>query len=46
MTDISITFPGVKALDSVSFRMFPGGLRSLVDGWSRTLSGGARRARL
>jgi 4,4'-diaponeurosporenoate glycosyltransferase len=30
----------------VRFRMFPTGLRSLVDGWSRTLSGGARRARL
>ena len=24
MTDISIAFPGVKALDGVDFRMFPG----------------------
>ncbi|WP_208322175.1 sugar ABC transporter ATP-binding protein [Paramicrobacterium fandaimingii] len=30
MTDISITFPGVKALDSVSFRMFPGEVHSLM----------------
>jgi len=30
MTDISITCPGVKALDSVSFRMFPGEVHSLM----------------
>ena len=30
MTDISITFPGVKALDAVSFRMFPGEVHSLM----------------
>ncbi|MCS5736109.1 sugar ABC transporter ATP-binding protein [Herbiconiux daphne] len=30
MTDITITFPGVKALDSVSFRMFPGEVHSLM----------------
>jgi simple sugar transport system ATP-binding protein len=30
MTDISITFPGVKALDSVSFRMYPGEVHSLM----------------
>ena len=30
MTDISITFPGVKALDSVDFRMFPGEVHSLM----------------
>jgi monosaccharide-transporting ATPase len=30
MKDISITFPGVKALDSVSFRMFPGEVHSLM----------------
>jgi simple sugar transport system ATP-binding protein len=30
MTDISITFPGVKALDQVSFRMFPGEVHSLM----------------
>jgi len=30
MTDISISFPGVKALDSVSFRMFPGEVHSLM----------------
>jgi monosaccharide-transporting ATPase len=30
MRDISITFPGVKALDSVSFRMFPGEVHSLM----------------
>jgi len=30
MTDISISFPGVKALDSVSFRMFPGEVHSLL----------------
>jgi simple sugar transport system ATP-binding protein len=30
MTDISISFPGVKALDSVDFRMFPGEVHSLM----------------
>ena len=30
MTDISISFPGVKALDAVSFRMFPGEVHSLM----------------
>ena len=30
MTNISISFPGVKALDSVSFRMFPGEVHSLM----------------
>ncbi|GAB2453494.1 simple sugar transport system ATP-binding protein [Conyzicola lurida] len=30
MHDISISFPGVKALDSVSFRMFPGEVHSLM----------------
>jgi len=30
MDDISISFPGVKALDSVSFRMFPGEVHSLM----------------
>src|SRR5659263_311660 len=30
MTDISISFPGVKALDAVSFRMFPGEVHSLL----------------
>lgn len=30
MTDISISFPGVKALDKVSFRMFPGEVHSLM----------------
>ncbi|MET4583000.1 monosaccharide-transporting ATPase [Conyzicola nivalis] len=30
MEDISISFPGVKALDSVSFRMFPGEVHSLM----------------
>ncbi|PFG29136.1 sugar ABC transporter ATP-binding protein [Paramicrobacterium agarici] len=30
MSDISISFPGVKALDSVSFRMFPGEVHSLM----------------
>ncbi|MGN6127828.1 MAG: sugar ABC transporter ATP-binding protein [Humibacter sp.] len=30
MTDISISFPGVKALDTVSFRMFPGEVHSLM----------------
>lgn len=30
MTDISISFPGVKALDGVSFRMFPGEVHSLM----------------
>ena len=30
MTDITITFPGVRALDSVTFRMFPGEVHSLM----------------
>ncbi|CAL8978632.1 Fructose import ATP-binding protein FruK [Propionicimonas sp. T2.31MG-18] len=30
MTDISISFPGVKALDGVGFRMFPGEVHSLM----------------
>jgi len=30
MDDISISFPGVKALDAVSFRMFPGEVHSLM----------------
>jgi monosaccharide-transporting ATPase len=30
MRDISISFPGVKALDTVSFRMFPGEVHSLM----------------
>lgn len=30
MTDISVSFPGVKALDGVSFRMFPGEVHSLM----------------
>ncbi|MFE1664581.1 sugar ABC transporter ATP-binding protein [Microbacterium sp. P02] len=30
MTDVSISFPGVKALDGVSFRMFPGEVHSLM----------------
>ncbi len=30
MTDISISFPGVKALDAVDFRMFPGEVHSLM----------------
>ncbi|WP_199286536.1 sugar ABC transporter ATP-binding protein [Homoserinimonas hongtaonis] len=30
MTDISISFPGVKALDSVNFRMYPGEVHSLM----------------
>jgi monosaccharide-transporting ATPase len=30
MIDISISFPGVKALDEVSFRMFPGEVHSLM----------------
>src|SRR5688572_2075173 len=30
MRDISITFPGVKALDGVDFRMFPGEVHSLM----------------
>jgi simple sugar transport system ATP-binding protein len=28
--DVSISFPGVKALDTVSFRMFPGEVHSLM----------------
>lgn len=31
--------------DVVRFRMYPDGWRSLVEGWSKNLSGGARRAR-
>src|SRR5690349_23850468 len=30
MRGISITFPGVKALDGVDFRMFPGEVHSLM----------------
>jgi monosaccharide-transporting ATPase len=30
MRDISIAFPGVKALDSVSFRLFPGEVHTLM----------------
>ncbi|MDY7529264.1 MULTISPECIES: sugar ABC transporter ATP-binding protein [unclassified Cryobacterium] len=30
MTNISISFPGVKALDGVNFRMFPGEVHSLL----------------
>ena len=30
MTDITVTFPGVTALDRVSFRMFPGEVHSLM----------------
>jgi len=30
MSDISITFPGVKALSGVNFRMFPGEVHSLL----------------
>ncbi len=30
MTDISISFPGVKALDGVDFRLFPGEVHSLM----------------
>ncbi|MDL5351620.1 sugar ABC transporter ATP-binding protein [Microbacterium sp. zg-YB36] len=30
MTDITISFPGVRALDGVSFRMFPGEVHSLM----------------
>ena len=30
MRDISVGFPGVKALDGVSFRMFPGEVHSLM----------------
>jgi hypothetical protein len=29
---------------AVSFRMYPGGLRSLVEGWTKNLAGGAGRA--
>ncbi|MEO6317595.1 MAG: glycosyltransferase family 2 protein [Acidimicrobiales bacterium] len=31
--------------DAVRFRMYPDGVRSLVQGWGKNLSGGARRAR-
>ena len=31
--------------DTISFRMYPGGLRQLVDGWSRNLAQGARHTR-
>lgn len=31
--------------DAISFRMYPDGLRSLVDGWTRTLASGASFAR-
>ena len=31
--------------DAVRFRMYPGALTSLVQGWGKNLSGGARRAR-
>ena len=31
--------------DAVRFRMYPSGLGSLVEGWGKNLSGGARRAR-
>ena len=31
---------------TVRFQMYPGGLRSLVDGWTKNLAGGARRAPL
>jgi 4,4'-diaponeurosporenoate glycosyltransferase len=31
---------------TVRFRMYPDGLRSLVDGWTKNLAGGARRAPL
>jgi 4,4'-diaponeurosporenoate glycosyltransferase len=30
---------------SVRFRMYPDGVRSLIEGWGKNLSGGARRAR-
>ena len=30
LTDVSITFPGVKALDQVSFRMLPGEVHTLM----------------
>lgn len=31
---------------SLSFRMYPGGIRQLVEGWSKNLAGGAMRTRL
>ena len=30
MRDISVWFPGVKAVDGVNFRMFPGEVHSLL----------------
>ena len=30
MTGITVTFPGVTALDSVDFRLFPGEVHSLL----------------
>jgi 4,4'-diaponeurosporenoate glycosyltransferase len=35
----------VGGADTVQFRMYPAGPRSLVEGWGKNLSGGARRAR-